>query len=167
MTHTLTTLRTSSRHARRLRAAGILAVVVAAADLVTKWLAEQRLDEPVSLVAGLRLELGHNSGIAFGALTDLPAGVLIAGVSLVIGGLLVTVWRDWLPVPWPAVGLLVGGAVGNLLDRLGDGRVTDFIDPPRWPAFNVADIAITVAVGVLLWRGASAEAEPRSKAEAR
>lgn len=160
-------MRTSSCHTRHLTAAGIVALLVAAADLATKWLAEQQLDEPVSLLVGLRLELGHNSGIAFGALTDLPPAILISGVAMLIAALLLAVWRRWLVVPWPAIGLLAGGAVANLLDRLGDGRVTDFIDPPRWPAFNLADIAITLAVGVMLWQGARAETGARPQAEAR
>ncbi len=50
-----------------------------------------------------------------------------------------------------ADGLLLGGAVGNLIDRVRDGAVTDFIKLPHWPAFNVADIAITFGVLVLLW----------------
>jgi signal peptidase II len=54
------------------------------------------------------------------------------------------------PAMWLAAGLLTGGALGNLADRLRDGAVTDFIDPPSWPAFNVADIAITLGVVVLL-----------------
>jgi signal peptidase II len=124
---------------------------VAIADLATKWLAERRLDEPVSLLAGVRLELGHNSGIAFGALNDVPSWMLIVGVTAMIGALLVAVGRGLLSLPWPAVGLLIGGALANLADRVGDGRVTDFIDPPRWPAFNLADVAITCAVLLILW----------------
>jgi signal peptidase II len=52
---------------------------------------------------------------------------------------------------WVATGLLLGGALGNLLDRLLNGSVTDFIKFPDWPAFNVADICITVGVVVLIW----------------
>jgi signal peptidase II len=50
---------------------------------------------------------------------------------------------------WAGVGLLVGGALGNLIDRIRIDAVTDFIDPPLWPAFNVADVAITAGVVVL------------------
>ena len=135
-----------------LRRPAALALAVVAADLATKWLAERRLDEPVSLLGGLRFELGHNSGVAFGALNDLPSWVLAAGVAALIAGLLVALRRGVLPLPWLAVGLLLGGALGNLIDRVGDGRVTDFIDPPRWPAFNLADVAITAGVLFVLWR---------------
>ena len=52
---------------------------------------------------------------------------------------------------WLPIGLLAGGAIGNLIDRIRDGAVTDFIDPPRWPAFNVADIAITLGVVLVIY----------------
>ena len=52
---------------------------------------------------------------------------------------------------WLPTGLLVGGAAGNLIDRIRLGAVTDFIKLPHWPAFNVADIAVTVGVVTLLW----------------
>ena len=155
LAHTLTTLRPSAQPRSAgldLRRPAALALAVVAADLATKWLADRRLDEPVSLLAGLRLELGHNSGVAFGALNDVPSWVLIVGVTALIAGLLVALRRGVVPLPWPAVGLLLGGALANLIDRVGDGRVTDFIDPPRWPAFNLADVAITVAVLLALWR---------------
>jgi len=54
------------------------------------------------------------------------------------------------PLLWLATGLLLGGALGNLLDRLRDDAVTDFIDLPLWPAFNLADVSITAGVLVLL-----------------
>ena len=134
-----------------LRRSAALALAVAVADLATKWLAERRLDESISLLAGIRFELGHNSGVAFGALNDVPSWVLIVSVTALIAGLLVALRRGVLRLPWPAVALLLGGAVGNLVDRVGDGRVIDFIDPPRWPAFNLADVAITVGVLLALW----------------
>ena len=52
---------------------------------------------------------------------------------------------------WLPTGLLIGGATGNLLDRVREGSVTDFVDLPLWPAFNVADMAITVGVLALLY----------------
>lgn len=136
----------------QLQWASLLALAVAGLDLATKRWAESSLEEPIRIVAGLRLELGHNSGIAFGALTDLPTGWLIAAVTALVVALTVAVVRGALPIPWPAAGLLLGGAVGNLIDRVGDGVVTDFIDPARWPAFNLADVAITFAVVLMLWR---------------
>jgi signal peptidase II len=56
--------------------------------------------------------------------------------------------RPWL---WIPTGMLVGGAIGNLIDRVAHGAVTDFIKLPAWPAFNVADMSITFGVLALLW----------------
>ena len=129
-----------------------LAAAVVAADLGTKQLAVRELGEAVQLLPGLELQLGYNSGVAFGMLTSVPPWLLVVGVALLIGGLIAGVWSGQLSPPWPAVGLLLGGAVANLIDRAADGRVTDFIDPIRWPAFNLADVAITVGVVLILWR---------------
>lgn len=119
----------------------MLTAFVVALDIATKALVEARLREPIDLVAGARLALGHNSGIAFGAFSDLPAWLLIVGVVIAAVGIGALAVRSGARVPWPAAGLLAGGAAGNLIDRIGDGRVTDFIDLGRWPACNVADIA--------------------------
>lgn len=127
-----------------------VAGVVVAVDLLTKRLAEDELREPVRVLPGLELDLGFNSGVAFGALNGLPTAALVSGLSLLIGALIVGAWRGWFAPPWPAAGLLLGGALGNLIDRSADGRVTDFIDPARWPPFNVADVAITLGVMVLV-----------------
>lgn len=129
-----------------------LAAAVGTLDVATKRLAESELGEPVALFAGARLEVGHNSGIAFGGLAGLPWWVLVLATACVLLGLLTAVRAGRLPIAWPALGLLLGGALGNVVDRVGDGRVTDFIDPPRWPAFNVADIAITCSIALILWQ---------------
>lgn len=127
-------------------------------DLVTKRIAESSLDEPVALAPGLRLELGHNSGVAFGALTGVPSWVLVLAISGLVAALGLAIWRGALTLPWPVAGLLLGGALGNLVDRVADGRVTDFIDPARWPAFNLADLAITAGVLTLLWSSVRGDA---------
>lgn len=129
-----------------------VAGLVVAVDLATKQ-AALGLTGPVRVLPGVELDLGYNSGVAFGALKGLPPWLLVAAIALVIFVLLVGTWRGLISPPWPATGLLLGGAVANLLDRAADGRVTDFIDPVRWPAFNVADIAITFGVVMLLVAG--------------
>jgi signal peptidase II len=93
----------------------------------------------------------RNEGVAFGLGGDISA-FLIAATILVLTGLLVflatrgrTGWRVWLPAA-----LLIGGALGNLADRVRDGAVTDFIDLPLWPTFNLADLAIVAGVLLLL-----------------
>ena len=130
-------------------------------DWLTKGWAERTLSlyEPVPLIGqGIRLTLGYNSGVAFGMFAN--GGVWLA----LLTGLIMLGAVVWLiqavrtgnahpALAWPA-GLLLGGGAANLLDRLGDGRVTDFIDvglgAARWPTFNMADACIVVAVAAFL-----------------
>jgi signal peptidase II len=92
----------------------------------------------------------RNSGVAFGRLQNAEAIVAIV-IGLALVGLLVYFARNgarrlmWLPT-----GMLLGGALGNIVDRLREGAVIDFLKLPHWPAFNVADASITVGVVILL-----------------
>jgi signal peptidase II len=93
----------------------------------------------------------RNKGVAFGFFSG--GGTLVLVFTLVTLAVLVGYFalrpdRPWL---WLPTGLLVGGALGNLIDRVANGAVTDFIKLPHWPAFNVADMAITFGVLALLW----------------
>ena len=148
-----------SQRARAGATLGLAALIVGV-DLATKQLAEARLSDTVELVPGLALELGYNSGVAFGALSDAPRWLLVASVLVLVVFLLTMSAREALPLGRMGGGLLLGGALGNLIDRLPDGRVTDFIDPARWPAFNLADVAITIAVGLLLLSALRAPERP-------
>lgn len=143
-------MRTSARRWRLLPSALGLAAAIVAVDAATKRLADAHLGTPIELPLGTKLSLSHNSGMAFGAFSGAPDGVVIAVVCVVVAALAVAVVRGWLPAGPLVVGLLVGGAVANLVDRVPDGRVTDFISLPAWPSFNVADVAITVAVLALV-----------------
>lgn len=93
----------------------------------------------------------RNTGVAFGFLGGAGAIVYIL-IGVAVTALLVFLWRRperaglWLPT-----GMLIGGAVGNLIDRVARGSVIDFIKLPDWPAFNVADMSITFGVLVLLY----------------
>lgn len=127
--------------------------IVVAVDQATKRLADSRIarGEQVSVFPGLDLTNSRNTGVAFGALEG--AGLLVAiliglSLALLIGYFLLHRDTPWL---WLPVGLLLGGALGNLVDRARQGAVTDFIDPVAWPAFNVADSCIVVGVLGLLW----------------
>jgi signal peptidase II len=105
--------------------------------------------ERVVLALGFELARVSNSGIAFGFLDEGGALVLVvtfAALALILGWFAFDTTRPGL---WLGVGLLTGGALGNLVDRIREGAVTDFIDPPLWPAFNLADISITVGVVVI------------------
>ncbi len=123
------------------------------ADVATKVVAESNVLLPIRLPLGIDLELSHNRGIAFGALTDLPSGVLYVGISALVLILVVAVLRGW-PKGSPAAGgLLLGGAVGNLGNRLLSGQVTDFVAVPHFAVFNMADVAITFGTVLLVLSG--------------
>ncbi len=140
-------------------AALVLALCVVALDQLTKGIVRGALEpgERVDLIFGIDLVRVANSGIAFGFLGDGGSVVLVV-TMLALAAMLV--WFAAAPARpglWIAVGLLTGGALGNLIDRIRLDAVTDFIDPPLWPAFNVADIAITFGAVALilsvLWEG--------------
>jgi signal peptidase II len=127
--------------------------MVVALDQVTKQLADSGVarGDGVSVFPGLEITNTRNTGVAFGAFEG--AGLLVAvliGISLVL--LLAYFWRHSdMPWLWLPVGMLLGGALGNLADRAREGAVIDFIDPVAWPAFNVADSCIVIGVFALLW----------------
>jgi len=127
--------------------------LVVAVDQATKQLANANIERggEVNVFFGLDLTNTRNTGVAFGALegAGLAVGILI-GVSLALLVAYFAVNRA-MPWLWLPVGLLLGGALGNLADRVREGAVIDFIDPVAWPAFNVADACIVVGVLGLLW----------------
>ena len=129
------------------------AALVVAVDQATKRLVDSNIDrgDSVNVFFGLDLTNTRNTGVAFGALEG--AGLIVAiliglSLALLIGYFVAN--RD-LPWLWLPVGLLLGGAVGNLIDRAVEGAVIDWIDPVAWPAFNFADACIVVGVASLLW----------------
>ena len=154
----------SGARGRAWRLALLLCGVVVAIDQGTKALIEHNLTsgETVDFLGPIKLTNVENSGIAFG-LAD-GGGVLILLFSiaaLLLIGFVFATSADR-PGVWVAMGSLVGGALGNLADRIRADAVTDFIDFPAWPAFNVADIAITIGVALL---AVSLLREPRASAE--
>lgn len=133
-----------------LRASAVLAVVVAVDQGIKLWVtgALER-GERRDLLPLVDLVNARNTGVAFGLLEGSAALVAIA-VGLAVAALLVFFARNaHRPALWLPVGMLLGGAVGNVIDRLREGAVIDFLKLPAWPAFNVADAAITVGVVVL------------------
>jgi signal peptidase II len=139
----------------RLRAwsrAALVLVAVLATDQFVKALVTDALarGEQRDLLGPVKLVNSRNTGIAFGQLQD--GGIVVSLViALALGALLVYFARNagralvWLPT-----GLLLGGALGNIVDRVREGAVIDYLKLPHWPAFNVADSAITVGVVILL-----------------
>jgi signal peptidase II len=138
--------------------------VVVAVDQGTKALATSLVDrgERVEVLPFLAFENVRNKGVAFGLGDDISA-VVVGATVIVLLGLLVflasrsrTGWPIWLPAA-----LLIGGALGNLADRVRDGAVIDFIDLPLWPTFNLADVSIVVGVLLLLFEVERTESDRR------
>jgi signal peptidase II len=135
-----------------LRAAA-LAVAVVAADQVTKSLVRHnvRIGSSDGIFPGVQLVHVHNRGVAFGLFVNGGVLLVIVGVAAVSALLIFFATHSRRPLVWLPTGLLLGGAAGNLIDRLDRGFVTDFIDLPLWPAFNLADMCITFGVLSLLY----------------
>jgi signal peptidase II len=132
----------------------LLAVAAAAiaADQLTKQVIARTLDvgESVDILGPFSVRHVENSGIAFGLFASRTT-VVIAVTAIAVG------WMVWFfarsgrrhPVLPVALGLVLGGSLANLIDRVRLGRVTDFLDLEAWPAFNLADTFIVVGVAVL------------------
>ena len=144
-------------------AAVAAAGLIVAIDQSAKQLADSNIGrgEEVNIFFGLDLTNSRNTGVAFGALDGGgPILVVLIGLSLalLVGYFLVNRNMPWL---WLPVGLLIGGALGNLADRAREGAVIDFIDPVAWPAFNLADVFIVAGVLGLLWVVEGSAKRPR------
>lgn len=133
--------------------AGIVLGAVLAADQLSKALVIASLDrgDEDPFFIGVKLVNVRNTGVAFGVLEGAQAVVTVV-IVLAVGALLAYfarhARRPWM---WLPTGLSLGGALGNAIDRLREGAVIDFLKVPLWPAFNIADVAITVGVlGLLL-----------------
>jgi signal peptidase II len=148
---------------------GAVALVVLALDQLTKWWALHELDtRTIDLPWTLRLNLTLNRGAAFGLGSRYAPVIALAAVCVVVVVLGTTRGLD---ARWPrvGVGLVLGGALGNLADRvfregtgfLG-GAVVDFVDLQWWPVFNVADAAVVIG-GILLLLSTALVPEPRSR----
>ena len=128
-----------------------LAALVLVIDQATKQIAAAQLDDgDISIGLGFRLVDVRNDGVAFGLFGGGEALVIVitmAALALVAGYFALDPARPGL---WVGIGLLTGGALGNLVDRLRDGSVIDFFDPPGWPTFNVADVAIVAGIATIV-----------------
>ncbi|MDP6953474.1 MAG: signal peptidase II [Alphaproteobacteria bacterium] len=143
-----------------------IAVVVIALDQATKALMLRVLPE-----LGMRIEVTgffnlvhvRNPGVSFGALQSVPAWLITAVALAITVGLCIWMARAESRLVAASLGLAVGGAIGNVMDRVRFGWVFDFLDFHafgwHWPAFNVADSAITVGVIGLLATGLIAKPE--------
>jgi signal peptidase II len=134
--------------------AGLVVIVVIAADQLSKHLIRQSIvpGEERKVLPGLQLVNTRNHGVAFGFLPGNRAAVtIVIGVAL-LALLVYFALHVTRPLIWLPTGMLIGGALGNILDRLHEGSVTDFIKLPLgWPPFNLADTSITLGVLLLLF----------------
>src|SRR3954466_10649924 len=145
--------------------AGLAALVLLGIDQATKQLVLHSLarGESRNVFFGIEITNVRNKGVAFGAFGGgrLPVPLLtVAAGCLLIAYFALHATRPWL---WLPVGVIAGGAFGNLLDRLRVGAGARLLDPMLWPAFNVADAGIVVGILGLLY---VIEGPPRKKAEA-
>lgn len=101
----------------------------------------------------------RNPGVAFGLGAAAPAGLVLAVTAAAAVALAAAAWRGRFGAPASA-GLVLGGAVANLADRAADGSVVDLVNLGWWPAFNLADVGITVGVGLLVLGGLRPTAQP-------
>jgi signal peptidase II len=133
--------------------AGLVLAIVVVLDQVTKALVRGGIDvgQEDSVLPGVSLVHVRNTGVAFGAFSG--GGLVVVAL---VGGALAALLYYFVThldkrLVWLPTGMLLGGSIGNIIDRVRDGAVTDFVKLPAWPAFNVADISITFGVLVLLW----------------
>jgi signal peptidase II len=141
-----------SRPRRQLIAVAIAGAVVAADQLSKAWALRHLAGGPRHVAWTFQLSLQYNTGIAFSQATG--ANTLVTVVAaVVIVGLGVVAWRSHGTFTALVLGMVMGGALSNLADRVvrdHGGAVIDFIDPRWFPVFNVADAAISVGVALLL-----------------
>ena len=133
--------------------AAATAAGVVALDQLTKALVRGEINrfEQVDLILGIKLIHTRNTGVAFSMLSG--GGPLVVIVAVIALSALLIFFFTHLKTRliWLPVGMLLGGAAGNLIDRIRIGAVTDFVKIPHWPAFNVADIGVTFGVIILIF----------------
>jgi signal peptidase II len=132
---------------------------VVALDQYTKWLVRSNLafsemwlpDQLKEFLPYFRIVYWHNSGAAFGLFQN--GNIILMALAFIVIGVIIYYYPRVSPEDWwlkLALGLQLGGALGNLIDRMTLGRVTDFISVSSFPVFNVADSAITIGTCILL-----------------
>jgi signal peptidase II len=141
----------------------LLAFAIVVIDQITKYFIMQKfvLHETLYVTSFFNLVRVHNTGAAFSMLADAGGWQRLFFIGIAIAA---SVWVVWLLRRYPrqktfclALGMILGGAIGNLIDRVWLGSVVDFVQVHYagyfFPAFNVADSAITCGAGLLIWDG--------------
>jgi signal peptidase II len=135
-----------------LRALAVTVVVVAL-DQATKAIVRSSVEigDRDGVFPGVEIVHVRNEGVAFSRFSGGGTIVTVIVAAALVALLAYFVTHLNKPLVWLPTGMLLGGALGNIIDRVRDGAVTDFIKLPAWPAFNVADVSITFGVLVLLY----------------
>ena len=158
--------RSLSAEAAQWLSLALVTVAAVAADQVTKHIVSSQLalDEEVVVIGPFSIHHVQNSGIAFGLFPNATAAVIVL-TTVAVAWMLVFFARAGArhPVLPVALGLLLGGSISNLADRVRLGHVTDFLDIRYWPAFNLADICIVVGVVLLVGTMLAGERSPRRR----
>jgi len=145
--------RVGSQGPRRLLVAATVMAAVVAIDQLTKWWAVTRLASgPIHVIGTFDLELSRNTGVSF-SLFQGKGFVLVPIAVVLVAGLATMAWHAPSAGRAALLGLILGGAVGNLCDRVfrdNHGAVVDFIALHFWPTFNVADASIVIGCLLLL-----------------
>lgn len=164
--------------AGRLLPGAAVAIGVLLLDQATKALANALLmppsGGPITITSFFDLRLGYNRGVSFGLLSsDHPAAPWVLSALAVLVVAMLLAWMRRAADAWlrSALGLVIGGALGNVADRLRQGMVTDFLDFHvagwHWPAFNLADSAIVVGAAILLGHSLLVAETPAADQEGR
>ncbi len=134
----------------------IAALLVLLVDLVSKYIVQANMElyQSIPVIEGVfHLTYILNPGAAFGMLPNQTVFfIIVAAVAIVA---VLVFYKRIVKEAWPvqlALGMAVGGALGNLIDRIRYGKVVDFLDFRIWPVFNLADTAIVIGVGFLIWQ---------------
>jgi signal peptidase II len=152
-----------------------IAAVIVVLDQLSKWWVVEVVMKPprtIEITPFFNLVMGWNKGVSFGLFnTDSPLTVWLLPA---VAGVIVVVLAVWLTrvdrlLLGAALGFIVGGAIGNIIDRLRFGAVADFLDVHamgyHWPAFNIADTMITVGAAVLIFDSLFVRGEPAKRGE--
>ncbi|HEY5343100.1 MAG TPA: signal peptidase II [Solirubrobacteraceae bacterium] len=134
--------------------AGLVVIAVLVLDQLSKHLVRGSIvpGEERNVLPGIQLVNTRNHGVAFGFLPGDQTLVTLVIVVALLALLVYFALHVTRPLLWLPTGMLVGGALGNILDRLREGSVTDFVKLPLgWPPFNLADTSITLGVLLLLF----------------
>lgn len=133
----------------------VLPLAVVILDQFSKYIVVENmaLGESIPIIEEVfHLTYILNPGAAFGMFAH--NRLFFIAIAVIVIGIIIWARREILASPWEVkagCGLFLGGAIGNLIDRARQGLVIDFIDFRIWPVFNIADIAICIGVGLIIW----------------